>query len=173
MYRISIFFSCLLLISCLEKNPNEGTYAHEVIEDRHVPASNNDVMAVVDTVYVPIYSDIYSKSKDTRFLLTATLSVRNTSLVDTIYMNSINYYNTQGDLVRSYIESKSYLRPMETIDYVIEQDDDTGGSGANFLITWSASNKHVKPVFQAIHISTNGQQGVSFTTEGKSIGRGY
>jgi len=157
----------------LEKNPNEGTYAHEVIEDRHVPASNNDVMAVVDTVYVPIYSDIYSKSKDTRFLLTATLSVRNTSLVDTIYMNSINYYNTQGDLVRSYIESKSYLRPMETIDYVIEQDDDTGGSGANFLITWSASNKHVKPVFQAIHISTNGQQGVSFTTEGKSIGRGY
>ena len=173
MYRISLFFSFLLLISCLEKNPNEGTHAQAVIKDRHVPASNNDIMAVVDTVYVPIYSDIYSKSKDSRFLLTATLSIRNTSLVDTIYMNSIDYYDTQGDLVRSYIESTSYLRPMETIDYVIEQDDDTGGSGANFLIIWSARHKNVKPVFQAIHISTNGQQGVSFTTEGKSIGMGY
>ncbi|MEQ6122036.1 DUF3124 domain-containing protein [Reichenbachiella sp. MALMAid0571] len=172
MYRISIFFPFLLLISCLEKNPNEGTHAQRVIEDRHV-AANSDIMAVVDTVYVPIYSDIYSKTKDSRFLLTATLSIRNTSLVDTIYMNSIDYYNTQGDLVRSYIENTSYLRPMETIDYVIEQDDDTGGSGANFLIIWSARHKHVKPVFQAIHISTNGQQGVSFTTEGKSISRGY
>ena len=58
MYRIPIFFFCLLLISCLEKNPNEGTYAHEAIEDRHVPASNNDIMAVVDTV---IFAHSYFK----------------------------------------------------------------------------------------------------------------
>ncbi|AXT53085.1 DUF3124 domain-containing protein [Aquimarina sp. BL5] len=30
----------------------------------------------------------------------------------------------------------SYLKPLESIEYVIEEKDTLGVSGANFLITW-------------------------------------
>ncbi|MBN2664264.1 MAG: DUF3124 domain-containing protein [Bacteroidales bacterium] len=43
-----------------------------------------------DTVYVPIYSEIYSETKDTKFRLTATLNIQNTSKHDSIYISTID-----------------------------------------------------------------------------------
>jgi hypothetical protein len=123
-----------------------------------------------DTVYVPIYSDIYNESKDVKFNLTATLSIRNTSLKDSIYIQDIDYYDSQGSLVRRYIpqDSTLYLSAMQSIEYVIEEDDTEGGTGANFIINWSSNAPKLSPMFQGIMISTNGQQGISFSTEGIS-----
>ena len=58
---------------------------------------------------------------------------------------------------------------MASIDYVINEDDDTGGTGANFIVVLHTRSDKVKPVIQAIMISTNGQQGIAFTTDGISI----
>lgn len=125
-----------------------------------------------DTVYIPIYSSIYSKTKAVTFNLTATLSIRNTSLEDTLYLGDIDYYDTEGTLVRRYIANQNLaLKPMQSIEYVIDEADDVGGTGANFIITWAARHHQVRPVFQGVMISTNGQQGVSFLTEGTSISR--
>ena len=130
--------------------------------------------AIVDSlirqVYVPIYSDIYNQTRDTRTMLTATLSIRNTSIRDSLFVSTIDYYNTQGDLVRSYIDSPIYLKPMESIDYVIEQQDDSGGSGANFLIDWY-SKKQLNPLFQAVMVGGLGAQAFSFTTDGIEVER--
>tara|TARA_R110001592_G_scaffold140547_2_gene361558 strand:- start:215 stop:712 length:498 start_codon:yes stop_codon:yes gene_type:complete len=130
--------------------------------------------AIVDSlirqVYVPIYSDIYNQTRDTRTMLTATLSIRNTSIRDSLFVSTIDYYNTQGDLVRSYIDSPIYLKPMESIDYVIEQQDDSGGSGANFLIDWY-SKKQLTPLFQAVMVGGLGAQAFSFTTDGIEVAR--
>jgi hypothetical protein len=130
--------------------------------------------AIVDSlirqVYVPIYSDIYNQTRDTRTMLTATLSIRNTSIRDSLFVSTIDYYNTQGDLVRSYIDSPIYLKPMESIDYVIEQQDDSGGSGANFLIDWY-SKKQLTPLFQAVMVGGLGAQAFSFTTDGIEVER--
>ena len=128
-------------------------------------ASNN---AFKRQVYVPIYSDIYNQTRDSRTLLTATLSIRNTSLKDSLFVSKIDYYNTEGDLVRSYIDSPIYLTPMETIDYVIEQQDTSGGSGANFMIDWY-SKKKLNPLFQAVMVGGLGAQAFSFTTEGIEV----
>ncbi|MEL6253197.1 MAG: DUF3124 domain-containing protein [Bacteroidota bacterium] len=122
-----------------------------------------------DTVYVPIYSDIYSETKDVRFKLTATLSLRNTSLQDSVYIEDIDYYDSQGNKVRSYIDKNLLLGPMQSIEYVVEEDDTVGGTGANFIINWGANTAGLKPVFQGVMISTHGQQGISFTTEGVSV----
>ncbi|MUH36372.1 DUF3124 domain-containing protein [Zobellia amurskyensis] len=119
-------------------------------------------------VYVPIYSDIYNQTRDSRTLLTATLSIRNTSLKDSLFITTIDYYNTGGDLVRSYLEQAIYLRPMESIDYVIEQQDTSGGSGANFIIDWY-SKRPVNPLFQAVMVGGLGAQAFSFTTEGIDV----
>ena len=128
------------------------------------------VDSLIHEVYVPIYSDIYNQTRDSRTLLTATLSIRNTSIRDSLFISKINYYNTQGDLVRSYIDSPIYLKPMESIDYVIEQQDTSGGSGANFLIDWY-SKKKLNPLFQAVMVGGLGAQAFSFTTEGIPVPR--
>jgi hypothetical protein len=140
----------------------------EHILDRRVNTTIVD--SLIRQVYVPIYSDIYNQTRDTRTMLTATLSIRNTSRRDSLFISTIDYYNTQGDLVRSYIDSSIYLKPMESIDYVIEQQDNSGGSGANFIIDWY-SKKQLNPLFQAVMVGGLGAQAFSFTTDGIEVER--
>ena len=166
------FYLCIssLLFACLgDKDPNKNTYAETVIENNEIEGEIPLRYTHIDSVYVPIYSDIYSRRKDLRFLLTATLSIRNTSYTDTLLISTIDYFDTQGDLVRNYLEKTIFLKPMASIDYVINEDDDTGGTGANFIVVLHTRSDKVKPVIQAIMISTNGQQGIAFTTDGISI----
>lgn len=162
----------LLFIGASCKQPKKSNQPVEILDkhmlDRRV---NEDAIdSLMKEVYVPIYSDIYNQTRDSRTLLTATLSIRNTSIRDSLFISKIDYYNTKGDLVRSYIEQPIYLRPMESIDYVIEQQDTSGGSGANFLIDWYAK-KHLTPLFQAVMVGGLGSQAFSFTTEGIEVER--
>lgn len=160
----------LLCMSCTETNPNLNRAGEDVL---HVKEVFIDPVELThqDTVYIPVYSDIYSKSKNDRFLLTATLSIRNTSPADSIFVEEINYYDSHGDLVRSYIDRTLLLKPMQSIEYVIEEDDTSGGTGANFLVRWGARRSDLIPIFQGVMISTHGQQGISFITDGISISR--
>ncbi|WP_299681606.1 DUF3124 domain-containing protein [uncultured Dokdonia sp.] len=169
-YKIFILIFILLgtFYSCVDKNPNTIT-EKEIQQENLVKAKNAALTYPINAeVYVPIYSDIYSKNRNTKILLTATLSIRNTSKKDSLFINTIEYYNTEGTLVRNYIKSPIFLKPLETIDYVIEEEDAEGGSGANFLIDWGAKNK-ITPVFQAVMIGMIGQHAFSFTTDGTTI----
>jgi hypothetical protein len=156
------------IMSCKEVSKEEVPV--EILDNHTLDRKANAILidSLVRQVYVPIYSDIYNQTRDTRTLLTATLSIRNTSLKDSLFVSKIDYYNTEGDLVRSYIDSPIYLTPMESIDYVIEQQDTSGGSGANFLIDWY-SKKQLNPLFQAVMVGGLGAQAFSFTTEGIEI----
>ncbi len=155
-------------MSCKEVSKEEVPV--EILDNHTLDRKANTILidSLVRQVYVPIYSDIYNQTRDTRTLLTATLSIRNTSLKDSLFVSKIDYYNTEGDLVRSYIDTPIYLTPMESIDYVIEQQDTSGGSGANFLIDWY-SKKQLNPLFQAVMVGGLGAQAFSFTTEGIEI----
>jgi hypothetical protein len=51
---------------------------------------------------------------------------------------------------------------------VLNEDNHSGGIGANFIVVLHSQSEKVKPVVQAIMISTNGQQGIAFTTDGIS-----
>lgn len=170
--QISCLFlgSFFLLLSGACKQPSAKEQPVEILDehtlDRRINIASID--SLIREVYVPIYSDIYNQTRDSRTLLTATLSIRNTSPKDSLFINKIDYYNTEGDLVRSYLDQSIYLRPMESIDYVIEQQDTSGGSGANFLIDWY-SKRPIKPMFQAVMVGGLGAQAFSFTTEGIEI----
>lgn len=152
------------------KQPKEVDPSSNVLDQHTLDRRVNEtaVDSLLREVYVPIYSDIYNQTRDSRTLLTATLSIRNTSIRDSLFIRKIDYYNTEGDLVRSYINQTIYLRPMESIDYVIEQQDKAGGSGANFLIDWY-SRKPLHPLFQAVMVGGLGSQAFSFTTEGVEV----
>ncbi len=165
MWVLMILFG---LYSCVRQNPNKEIEQGILKENKIELSDDGFDYLIKKEVYVPIYSDIYNKTKDFRFQLTATLSIRNTSPKDSLFIKNVDYYNTSGDFVRGYIKQPIYLKPLESIEYVIEEEDTTGGSGANFLITWG-SNKDIKPIFQGVMLGVSGQQGFAFTTEGTVI----
>ncbi len=135
---------------------NVSTLAHENADTSHL-------------VYVPIYSDIYHQDGSKRIYLTATLSVRNTDLHDTLYLFGVDYYNSKGDHIKNYLEHPLQVRPLESLEFIVAEKDKTGGAGANFLVHWGGRSKLNRPVIQAVMIGTSGQQGLSFTTEGVEI----
>lgn len=119
--------------------------------------------------YLPVYSEIYQSSENKTYPLTVTVSIRNMNPTDTLYVLNAKYFNTAGDLLRSYFDSPIYLKPMETIEIVIDENDKEGGTGANFLFDWAIKKNSIEPLFEAVMISTTGQQGLSFITKGIKI----
>lgn len=119
--------------------------------------------------YLPVYSHIYHMHEHRTFDLTATVSIRNISMTDSVYILKADYYNTVGDNIRKYLKSPIYLKPMETIEIIIAELDIEGGSGANFVFDWAIQNVKNPPLFEAVMISTNGQQGLSFATRGVRV----
>ncbi|WP_027473705.1 DUF3124 domain-containing protein [Saccharicrinis fermentans] len=119
--------------------------------------------------YLPVYSHIYHVHEHRTFDLTTTISIRNVSLSDTVYIFKADYFNTVGENIRQYIKHPIYVSPLETIEIVIDEEDEEGGSGANFVFEWAMENDKNPPLYEAVMISTYGQQGLSFTTRGVPI----
>jgi hypothetical protein len=128
-------------------------------------------MQRTEKVYVPVYSDIYHLTGERRQRLTATLSVRNTSLRDTMYVHQVDYFTSSGKMLREYLEKDIILLPMESVEFVVEQQEKEGGAGASFLVDWGTNSAALTPVIQAVMISTINQQGISFVTEGVTVER--
>ncbi len=116
--------------------------------------------------YLPVYSEIYDQSDENTHLLTITVSIRNTSQTDSLYITSADYYNTKGEQIRKYIHKPVFLAPLETIEIVIPRLDASGGTGANFIFDWGIKNPTYEPLFEAVMIWTTGNQGISFATRG-------
>lgn len=122
------------------------------------------------TVYVPVYSHIYHyNSQDQVVNLSATLSIRNTDLTNSIIITSVRYYDTDGQLIRQDVESPVELKPLTSADFFIAADDTSGGSGANFIVEWVAEKTVYEPVIEAVMISTSSSQGISFVSPAKVL----
>ena len=119
--------------------------------------------------YLPVYSHIYHIENSRAYALTVTVCIRNVSALDTVFIRSGAYYNTQGDKIREYFERPIFVKPMETLEIVIEESDNEGGSGANFLFDWAMHSDKNEPLFESIMISTYGQQGLSLLSRGVRI----
>ena len=121
------------------------------------------------STYLSVYSEIYSLSEHLTHNLTSTISIRNTSKSDTIYITKAEYFNTHGETIRTYFKSPIYLTPLETVSIVIDEKDKEGGVGANFIFDWKIKSTTPEPLFEGVMISTSGSQGLSFTTQGQRI----
>ena len=121
------------------------------------------------TIYAPCYSHIYHGIKTRPIDLTITLSVRNTDPKQAVTIASVDYHDTSGKLIRRYLEKPVRLEPLMTAEYIVDQTDTSGGSGANFMVRWS-SDVPVNPLFvEAVMIGTSSQQGISFTSQGRTV----
>ncbi len=121
-------------------------------------------------VYVPIYSHIYAGNREQPIYLAATLSIRNTDFKGSIAIVRADYYDTNGQLIKRFIEAPVTLTGMASTRYIIKESDKIGGSGANFVVEWRAETAVNPPLIESIMISTKSQMGVSFTSRGVVIG---
>ena len=144
--------------------PQQSGAAAEIHADEQIPIAATSGQVV----YVPAYSHIYHQDGSPH-LLTITLSIRNTSDQGEIVVRSVRYFDTQGSEVKSYLQQPLVLPPLATTEFLIERDDRTGGSGANFLVDWVADQPVSEPIIEAVMIDTEGQQGISFARPGTPI----
>ena len=132
-------------------------------------ADNQVTVSAGQVVYVPAYSHIYHKGGG-KFNLAITLSIRNTSPADEIFVRSVRYYDSAGKLVKTYNEGSLRLTPLATAELFVPEQDISGGSGANFIVEWVAEKKRVNtPIIDAVMIGTSGQQGISFVRSGQVV----
>jgi len=86
---------------------------------------------------------IYYLNGTSRFPLTATLSLRNASLTNTLFVIEIDYFDSACNLLRNHIDRILLLHPMESVEFVVEEKERIGGSGGNFLVRWGVMKKTV------------------------------
>jgi hypothetical protein len=120
------------------------------------------------TTYVPVYSHVYYRG-GRPYLLEATLSIRNTDVSRPVYVRSVTYYDTKGQLVKTHVDRLIGLDPLETIEFVVEERDTTGGSGANFTVEWLATDMINEPIIEAVMVGTTGTQGICFRASGRTL----
>ncbi len=124
------------------------------------------------TVYVPVYSHVFTGPRSLPFQLAATLSIRNTDTAASFRITAIEYYDTNGKLIRRYLDKPASLAPLGTRYVHIEEKDDSGGFGANFIVRWQADRVINAPVIECVMIGATSGQGISFVTPGQEIREG-
>lgn len=127
------------------------------------------VLAKGQTVYVPVYSHIYSGPRKKPFQLSATLSIRSTDFTTPFRITAIDYYDTDGRLVRRYAPRSIVVSPMASNHVHIDQNDVSGGFGANFIVRWEADRPINTPVIECVMIGSTIGQGISFVSSGQPI----
>ena len=164
----TLLIIALIFSSCSKKETDKYPIKQADWESKQTTIENFDNFFQGKT-YLPLYSHIYHIQEHRTFDLTITVSIRNISPTDSIYIQKADYYNTIGENIRQYIKKPIFLRPLETLEIIIEEQDIEGGSGANFVFDWAKTNNKNSPLFEAVMISTYGQQGLSFTTRGVPV----
>ncbi len=129
-----------------------------------------------ETLYLPVYSHIWhgdldSRGEPVKTLLSVLVSIRNTDPQHAITVASARYFNTAGKPIKEYVPSGVSVPPMGTHEIFIARNDDTGGSGANFVIVWSAATPVSPPIVQAVHANLPVGRPIIFVTSARPIQR--
>lgn len=119
------------------------------------------------TVYVSVYSSIFTAPKGVELSLESTLIVRNTDMENSLTLSSADFYDTKGILLRKYVEAPMVVGPLETKFFFLH--DAGGGVGANFVVRWSAAREINIPIIECLTIGTKSGQGISFISPGRVI----
>jgi hypothetical protein len=136
-----------------------------------VPAAAASDSLARHLVYVPAYSHIFIRDQRRRTDLAVTLSIRNTDPENPIQVTAARYYDDHGTLARVFVQAPQRLAPLATASYVVEEEDSSGGVGANFLVEWTGARGVTAPLVEAVMVSAAGTQGISFVSRGVELAR--
>jgi hypothetical protein len=127
-------------------------------------------------LYLPIYAFIQYGDLDRSGVarqvpVSALVSIHNTDLDKPLKVLVARYYSTEGKFLRNFLSAPRILKPMETLELLVERRDEVGGSGANFVIQWEAAVPVSPPLVQALHVELQTNRAIVFTTDAVLIPR--
>ena len=136
-----------------------------------LPSSANSQIQLSsgETVYVSIYSNVYSGPKKLTIQLAAMLNIRNTDPKHPITILEANYYDNKGVMIDRYVKNQFDLGPLVSTHFYIKEYDKRGGPGANFIVKWQSANKVNQPIIEGIMLGLTSGQGLSFICPGQII----
>lgn len=129
-------------------------------------AAEDYTLSKGQTVYVPVYSNIYSSAKKVPIDLANILSIRNTDTAQSIRITSVDYFNSKGVLVKKHYAKATTLAPLESTHIFLSNRDKEGGFGANFIVKWEAEKEVNAPIIECVMA---GSEGRAFVTSGHVI----
>ena len=137
-------------------------------------AAGEPALLTGQTLYLPVYSHVYhgdpgKDGKPPQTLVSTHVSIRNTDPQSSIKLVSARYYDTLGKLVRSYVAAPLTIPPLGTHEIFVPRTDTAGGSGANFLIAWTAEVPANPPIVEALHADIREARTLMFITPGQPI----
>ena len=95
--------------------------------------------------------------------------IRNTDPVTGMKVVSARYYNTDGKLLREFLPKPQAIPPLGTYELYVPRSDSSGGSGANFVIDWTAEKPINPPLVEALHADIREARTLIFVTTGRYI----
>lgn len=129
-------------------------------------------LAVKKTVYVPVYSSIYrfhARMYSHTEELVAVTSVRNVEPSDPIVLLEARYYDSQGKVIRDFVDQVYELGPMATAEFIVPRSDKAGGPGANFIVRWGTLNENTSdPIIETVMLGQMGNAGISLISRGRT-----
>jgi len=133
-----------------------------------------EALSAGQTLYLPIYSHLYHgdldrSGKPGETLTSAHISIRNTDSNTGLRITSARYYDTNGKLLKEYVPAPRNIPPLGTLELFVPHTDVSGGSGANFIITWSADSPINPVLVEALHADIRASRSVVFITTGKVL----
>ncbi|MBF0127174.1 MAG: DUF3124 domain-containing protein [Magnetococcales bacterium] len=126
------------------------------------------------TVYVPVYSslshgNVNPEGKPEQILLSSMLSVRNTDMGRAMTILSVKYHDSSGRLLRDYLTAPLRLAPIGSKEFFVENQEDKGGAGANFIVEWQAAQPINQPLMESVQVYHWGTQAQAFTSRGQVV----
>lgn len=126
------------------------------------------------SLYLPVYSHIWHgdaerSGQPMKTLVSVLVSIRNTDPKRSVRLVSARYYDTAGKAIKEYVAAPRVLGPMSTYEIFVPRGDDTGGSGANFVIDWKSDAPASPPLVEAVHANLPGGRSISFVTTARAI----
>lgn len=127
------------------------------------------------SLYLPIYSHLYhgdlhpKTGKPSETLVSTHVSIRNTDPKGVLKIVSARYYNTDGKLLREYLPAPRTVPPLGTYELYVPRTDSSGGSGANFIIDWTAEKAINPPIVEALHADIREARTLLFVTTAQPI----
>ena len=152
-------------------NPVAPPDFRTVFKDSITKLPDPSDLSVRGTIYVPAYSRVHGAASGEHKVieLSTTLRIDNTSATKPLVIERIEYYETSGRLVQSYLSEPLALRPFGTIEIVIPAEDDRGGVAANFIVAWAGSGPIAEPMVEAVMIGSQDNTSYSFVSPGRPI----
>ncbi|MDD4664066.1 MAG: DUF3124 domain-containing protein [Caldisericia bacterium] len=164
-----VFLIAVLVISCESRKQETETKLTST-------PFNPEILKIPDkggrklkgqVLYMPVYSNVPFLKKQ-KYDLSAFIAIHNTDLTNKIKLTMVNFFNTEGKLVKTYIESEQYVNPLSTSIFEVSIDDQSG-TGANFLVEWMSEEPVNEPLIESVMKDLKGNLGLSFLSTGRIL----